>query len=62
MPTLIRWEWVRAPVIQEWKKRSGVRWDATEGSNRGAERAAWKTSLEMEKYNDNVQDLGMVSR
>ena len=37
LPTLIRWwEWVGAPVIQEWKKRSRVKWNATEGSNGGA--------------------------
>ena len=29
LPALIQWEWLRAPVIQEWKKRSRVRRDAT---------------------------------
>ena len=49
LPTLTRWwECLRAPVIQEWKKRSRVRWDATERSNGGGERAAWEAMLEME--------------
>ena len=40
-----------------------VKWDATEGSNGGAERTAWEASLEMAKYNYNVvnMDLGAVT-
>ena len=48
--TLIRWwEWLRAPVLEEWRKESGVRWDAAEGSNGAAERTAWEALLDMEK-------------
>ena len=38
------------------EKRSKVKWDATEGSNGGAERTAW-CLLEMEKYNNNVEEM-----
>ena len=31
LPTVIRWE-------EEWKGRHGVKWDATDGPNGGAER------------------------
>ena len=43
-------------MIQEWKKRRRVRWDATEGSDGGAERSAWAALLEMEKCNYVVEE------
>ena len=56
LPTLLRWwEWLRAPVVQEWeKKRRRVKWDATEGRNGGAARTAWEALLEMERYTRSI--------
>ena len=58
LPTLIRWwEWLTAPIVQEWKKRSRAKCDATEGSNGGAVGSAWDALLDMDKYNYNVEEL-----
>ena len=57
-PTLSwRWEWLRAPPVQEWKRRSRVKGDATEGSNACAQRAAWEALLNMETYDNNVEAM-----
>ena len=37
-------------MIQQWMKRSRVRWDATEGCKEGAQRAAGDALFDMEKY------------
>ena len=51
LSTLFRsWEWLRAPGMQEWTKRSRASWDATEVCHEGAERTAWEALLEMERY------------
>ena len=54
LPALVRWwEWPGALVIEEWKKTGSVRWEATEGSNGGAERTAceavwkWRSTITM---------------
>ena len=41
-------EWLRAPVVVEWKERHSVTWDAGSKYVGGAERAGWETLLEME--------------
>ena len=48
---------MRELAIQEWKKRSRVRRDATKGRNGGAGRTGWEALLEVEKYNNSVEEL-----
>ena len=48
LPTLIRWwEWLRAPLVRDWKSTKKLMWNAAEGHNCGAERTASEALLEM---------------
>ena len=44
--------WLRAPVIQQWTKCSGVRW-----SNECTERKAWEVLSELEKCHYRVEEM-----
>ena len=58
LPTLIRWwEWLRAPEVERWQERRRVGWDATNGRNGGAERIAWATLLEMDRFDHRAGDM-----
>ena len=58
LPTLIQWwVWLRAPIVQEWKKRSRVKWDTSARSNDGAERTASEALLEKGKYNYEMEEM-----
>ena len=39
------------------ENRSRVKWDDAEGSNGRAERIAWEALLQVETYNNNVEDI-----
>ena len=42
MPTMIRWEALRAPEVAQWQCKYRIEWDATDGRNGGAERTVWE--------------------
>ena len=62
MPTLIRWEAMRAPEVAKWQK-CRADWDATDGRNGGAQRTVWEILMEMErfKYRAGEDDLRGVA-
>ena len=51
MSTMIRWlEALPAPEVAKWQQKESVEWDATDGRAGGAERTAWETLLEMDRF------------
>ena len=58
LSTVIRWwEWLTAPVIQEWKKKSRVEWDATQGKQWRSRKTVWEAWLDVDKYNYKVEEM-----
>ena len=57
--TLIRWwEWFRALEVERWQEGHRVGWDAADGRNGGAERTAWETLLEVERFDYRTRAMG----
>ena len=62
-PVQVLWEWIWEPEVKRWQARHRVGWDATDASNEGAERPAWKTLFDMEKvdYRGGEMDLPAIT-